>query len=152
MIPKPTLIRIAVISQGLTAILFSTAVSAQSSAEKIAVTDPLSSENLFRVFGGLVFVLILAVAAIWVLKKIQRFPVTASNGIKMVGSMSIGQRERLIVVQLGEEQLLLGVTPGSVNTLHVLQSPLPNPTGNKSERVFSFQEKLRSVIAQGKKS
>ena len=33
-------------------------------------------------------------------------------------------KEKLVVIQVGEKQLLIGVTPSSINTLHTLEIPL----------------------------
>jgi flagellar protein FliO/FliZ len=41
-----------------------------------------------------------------------------------VGSRALGPRDRLVLVQVGEEQILLGLTPGRITPLHVLKHPV----------------------------
>jgi flagellar protein FliO/FliZ len=48
--------------------------------------------------------------------------------MKVLGGISVGQRERLVLVQIGSKQLLVGVAPGSVNHVMVFDEPLDNTT------------------------
>ncbi|KAG1246504.1 hypothetical protein G6F65_020649 [Rhizopus arrhizus] len=47
--------------------------------------------------------------------------------MKLVASLSVGAKERVVVVEVNGQQLLLGVTAGGINTLHTLPEPLPPP-------------------------
>ena len=76
--------------------------------------------SLFQVFIGLVAVLLLIAATAWVAK---RFGVTrggASSVLQVISSASVGARERVVVVEVGESWLVVGVAPGSVNALMTL--------------------------------
>jgi len=76
--------------------------------------------SLFQVFIGLVAVLLLIAATAWVAK---RFGVTrggTSNVMQVISSASVGARERVVVVEVGESWLVVGVAPGSVNALMTL--------------------------------
>lgn len=80
--------------------------------------------------GGTVFALLLVVGLIlalgWLAKRMPGFGRGASNnGLRMVASLAIGARERVVVVEVGTTQLLLGVGPGGTRTLHTLDEPLP---------------------------
>jgi flagellar biogenesis protein FliO len=51
-----------------------------------------------------------------------------SANLELLGQLSLGARERALLVRVGDRQLLIGVAPGHVCTLHVLEppsSPLP---------------------------
>ena len=41
----------------------------------------------------------------------------------MIGGVALGPKERLVLVEIGETWLVLGVAPGQVNTLHTLAKP-----------------------------
>ncbi len=76
--------------------------------------------SLLQVFIGLVAVLLLIAATAWVAK---RFGVTrggSSNVLQVISSASVGARERVVVVEVGESWLVVGVAPGSVNALMTL--------------------------------
>ena len=76
--------------------------------------------SLLQVFIGLVAVLLLIAGTAWVAK---RFGVTrggASNVLQVISSTSVGTRERVVVIEVGESWLVVGVASGSVNTLMTL--------------------------------
>lgn len=87
--------------------------------------------------GGALFSLILVVALIlalgWLARRMPGVARTGNvTGLRVVASLPIGQRERLLVVEVGDTQLLIGAGPGGIQTLHTLEQPLqesPTPAG-----------------------
>ncbi|WP_202843865.1 flagellar biosynthetic protein FliO [Luteimonas saliphila] len=80
--------------------------------------------------GGAVFALVLVVGLILLLSKLaRRMPglgvAGANPALRIVGSLALGPRDRLVVVEVGDTQLLLGVGAGGTRTLHTLDQPLP---------------------------
>lgn len=71
---------------------------------------------------GLVVCLILALA--WVARKLPGSGLRPVAGLRVVASLAIGPRERVVIVDCGGQQLLLGVTQHAVNLLHTLPEPL----------------------------
>ena len=71
--------------------------------------------------GALLLVLLLFVSFTWVMRKFNRFQ-TKQNGMKVIHGMNIGAKEKLIVVEVNGRQLLLGVTPSSINKLMDIDS------------------------------
>ena len=62
----------------------------------------------------------------WLAKRMPGMGAAAGNrNLKLVGSLSIGPRERVVVVDVGGTQLLLSTGPGGTRTLHTLEQPLP---------------------------
>jgi flagellar protein FliO/FliZ len=76
------------------------------------------------VFGTGVAVAVLLLGARWFMRYGGAQGV-ATGALRVVASLHLGQRERAVVVQVGERQLLLGVAPGRVALLHELGTPLP---------------------------
>jgi flagellar protein FliO/FliZ len=102
--------------------LLSLPLLAQAAGTPDAAPAPAVSAagSLLQVFIGLVAVLLLIAATAWVAK---RFGVTAggsSSLLHVVSSASVGTRERVVVVEVGESWLVVGVAPGSVNALMTL--------------------------------
>jgi flagellar protein FliO/FliZ len=58
-------------------------------------------------------------------KKFHRYGQSHNRNLSVLSTMSVGTRERLMLVQVGEAQLLLGVTPSRIDKLFVLDKPLP---------------------------
>ncbi len=92
---------------------------------------------------SLLMVLALIIISALVLK---RFNLTQqnSNQLKVVASLSLGAKERVIVVQIGEQQLVLGVCPQQISLLNTLEIPIDIQAGKPlalSGNVLSFLQK-----------
>lgn len=105
--------------------------------------------SLLQVFIGLVAVLLLIAGTAWVAK---RFGVTqggASSLLHVVSSASVGTRERVVVVEVGDTWLVVGVAPGSVNALMTLprgevkSSAAPGLNASFAARLNQIIEKRR---------
>jgi flagellar protein FliO/FliZ len=70
---------------------------------------------------GLVIVLALAVGLSWLLR---RYALPRGGAIRVLGGLPLGSRERLLLVEVDEARLLLGITPSQIQTLHVF-APAP---------------------------
>ena len=97
--------------------------------------------------GKLALALILVLLVFWVFARVMRQLNGAKgaihSGLKVVGALSLGQRERVIVVQAGDEQLVLGVTASQINTLHVLATPL---SSGGNQEIGDFRQKLSAAL------
>jgi flagellar protein FliO/FliZ len=89
-----------------------------------ALPDPLSWTELLRVFGGLVVVIVVLIAALWLLKRFQTGMRTPNGPMRVLATLSLAPRERLLLVQVGEQQLLLGSSAQGLACLHVLSTPV----------------------------
>ena len=83
---------------------------------------------------GLALVLGLIVLASWLLRRFGSGPSSTGSLVRVVTAASVGPRERIVLVEIHDTWLVLGVAPGRVNTLHQLpRQPLsqadPQPTG-----------------------
>ena len=82
--------------------------------------------------GGAVIALLLVVGLIlglaWVLKRMPGSSFRQAEGLRVVANIPLGARERAAVVQVGGEQLLIGIGAGGVRTLHLLPEHLPEAT------------------------
>jgi flagellar protein FliO/FliZ len=88
---------------------------------------PASAPGLFGAVLALLAVLALVVGLGWLLKRLPGSGFRPADGMKLVASLSVGAKERVVVVEVNGQQLLLGVTAGSINALHTLSEPLPPP-------------------------
>jgi flagellar protein FliO/FliZ len=102
------------------------AVQAAAPQANVALATGMGGQLLQLLFGLLVVVgLIFALA--WLMRRVQRGVPGNAQVIELVGSRAIGPRDRLVLVQIGDEQILLGVTPGRITPLHVLSQPVLVP-------------------------
>ena len=103
------------------------ACAQQANSPGAVVVAPLSLGGVFQVLLGLLIVLAAIAGTVWLLK---RFPVgqqAVGGAVRVVGGVALGPRERLVLVEIGETWLLLGVAPGQVNALHALPKPVDAP-------------------------
>jgi len=94
--------------------------------------EPGSPGSLFQVVPGLALVLGLIAACAWVAKRIGPARSGANAAIKFVSSQSLGGRDRVVIVEVNQQWLVLGVSPGRVNTLSQMNKPEaaePAPSG-----------------------
>ncbi len=116
-----------------------------------AAQDPLAMTSLWQLTLGMLLVLGLIVGIAWILKRSGRFQFAAGGGLRILGGLSMGARERVVLLQVGETQLLVGVAPGRVQTLHVLDQPLqslnkmPPPGGGFADQLGRLLKKEKST-------
>jgi flagellar protein FliO/FliZ len=95
--------------------------------------------------GEVAFALIIVLAAIfivaWVVRRMRLAGSRVGGAIDVLADVSLGQKERAVLLKVGNTQILLGVAPGQVSTLHVLTEPLeltkpPVPQAGDSNNTF----------------
>jgi flagellar protein FliO/FliZ len=79
----------------------------------------MSAGGMLQFAFGLAMVLGLIVAAGWFAKRFKIGP-TASGLVKVIAGAAVGQRERVVVVEVGDTWMVLGVAAGRVNALHTM--------------------------------
>jgi flagellar protein FliO/FliZ len=97
------------------------AFAAPQAAERVATPG---AGSLAQVTLSLVLVLGAVFAAAWLVRRLKTFGKFGSGPIEIIADVSVGAKERAVLVQVGGKQLLLGVAPGRVSTLHVLEEPI----------------------------
>ena len=89
--------------------------------------DAAAAPSLFGAVLALLAVLALVIGLGWLLKRLPGSGFRPAEGMKVVASLSVGAKERVVVIEVNGQQLLLGVTAGGINTPHTLPEPLPPP-------------------------
>lgn len=92
------------------------------------VTPP--SAALGQIAYGLMAVLALMLVAAWLFKKINPIALGNKVPVKVVGGVSIGNRERVMVVEVADQWIVIGVTATQINTLSTM--PKMNPSEEMS--------------------
>jgi flagellar protein FliO/FliZ len=113
-----------------TGLLLSFVSSAAFAAEPFAAPDAAKSVStspaagLAQVTLSLMLVLAAVFAAAWIVRRMRNFGRHGAGAINIIADVALGQKERAVLIQVGAQQLLVGVAPGRVNTLHVLAEPV----------------------------
>ena len=91
-----------------------------------AYTPPppaVSSGSIVQIIFSLLLVLAAIVLVAWLLKRMNLAQQGSVRLLKVLGGVAIGQRERIVLVEVNDTWLVVGVGPGQIRTLHTLQKP-----------------------------
>ncbi len=108
------------------------------------LSDPVGVSQFLQMFLGLLLVIFLILGLAWLVKRINNFQGNMNGVLKLLSMISVGQREKIALVQVGEQQLLIGIASGKVNTLLVLEKNIEN--GDIARTSISFADKLSAVL------
>ena len=125
---------------------FSSAFAALDNEPPKAVKS-VSYEHVMNWSLGLVIVLLIFFACVWFMRKMGALPTNPKGNLRVIGGISLGMREKLILVQVGEKQLVLGVTPGRIDKLLLLEGNeqlFKQPPGKQGEGEFA--NKLKQLM------
>ena len=93
----------------------------------------LSAGYLMQVVGSLAIVFGAVVLMAVVVKRVNRSPSTGKASLSVMGSTSVGTREKVVLINAAGQQILVGVAPGNVRTLHVFDEPLATDTAEEAK-------------------
>ncbi|MBE0438539.1 MAG: flagellar biosynthetic protein FliO [Gammaproteobacteria bacterium] len=111
-----------------------------------SLSSPVTASTLLETLFGLLLVLATIAVVAWLLRRTNRFTSSANGQLRIIAGLSLGPRERAMLLQVGEQQILVGVTAHQIQTLHVLESPL---VANKAESNNpNFGERLQQILQQ----
>jgi len=123
--------------------------AATPTAPPAAAPGSLGGQLAQMVFGLLLVVGLIFFLA-WLLRRLQSTAVKGGQVIEIVGSRAIGPRDRLLLVQVGKEQILIGHTPGSIEALHVLAEPVEVPESAR-QATPEFAQRLMELMGKDPK-
>lgn len=78
---------------------------------------------------GLAFVVALVFASAWLARRFGLQPSARGQLVRTVGGVSLGGKERVAVVEIGDTWLVVGAAPGNVRLLHTMPAPTAGETG-----------------------
>lgn len=97
-------------------------------ADAPAGPPTLGAGSLLQVLLGLGVVLALLLGGAYVMRRLGRLPGLSNQAIKTVAAASVGTRERVVLLEVSDQWILVGVAPGQVNALATLpKGELPAP-------------------------
>ena len=114
--------------------------------EKPAATlavSPLSSANLVETFLGLLVVLAVMLAIAWLVKRFMQLPGMGRGQVQVLGGVSLGAREKAVVLSVDGRRLLVGVAPGRVQMLAELDAV---------EKTADFARDLQRAAVESQRS
>lgn len=115
----------------------------------------MNAAYLAQMLVGLVLVVAAILVLAFFMRRVGGMQSRLGSEFRVLGGISLGSRERMLLVQVGEKQLVVGVAPGRVQTLHVLDEPIRTEgpaRGVDAQGESPFARRLRSVLQRDQKS
>ncbi|KHL75907.1 flagellar assembly protein FliO [Pseudomonas putida] len=141
-------------AMALAALLASEVVIAAAAPAVVATPPAAAPGSLGGQLAQMVLGLLLVVGLIfflaWLLRRMQGAAPKGGQVIEVIGSRAIGPRDRLLLVQVGKEQILIGHTPGSIEALHVLAEPVEVPASAR-QATPEFAQRLMELMGKDHK-
>lgn len=106
---------------------------------------------MLQFLGGLAIVLLSIAGLAWLMKRAGGLRASAHGTLRVIDGIALSARERIVLVQVGEIQVLLGVAPGRVSRVHVLEEKVTARDAADSAQV-NFAQRLRQVMGGEKQS
>lgn len=122
------------------------AAQEQSRQQGPLASSPVGVGEFVQMFLGLLVVIVVIVAMAWAIRRMGYVQTRISGALKILGSISLGQRERVVLMQVGEQQLLVGIAPGQIRTLLVLEENLSVETLQPAIVQSGFAQKLQAMM------
>ncbi len=86
--------------------------------------SPLSIGSLTQLALSLAAIVALILALSWLLKRLRMTPAGGRGALCVIDQVAVGPRERIVLVQAGDSQLLVGVGANGVTDLKPLAAPV----------------------------
>jgi len=121
-------------------------VALAQEAAPASPASPVSALGMLQVLAGLAVVLALVVGFAWLMRRVG--PMQAGGGrlVRVLGGAAVGARERVILVEVSDTWLVVGVAPGQVRALATLpRGEIPAAPASGTEGM-PFAEAFRRVL------
>lgn len=122
---------------------------AQAAAATTQVA-PLSVGSVFSVIFGLFVVLALLFGTAWLVRRLQRLQTTAPGLLQPIAQQQLGLKERVMLLRIDQENILIACTGSGIRTLHTWQGPLPQGLSATTVAADTapFIEHLKRLLAE----
>lgn len=101
--------------------------------------------------GALGLVLAALFGALWLLRRLSGGRLASGSPFRTVGGIAVGSRERVVLLEIGEHWLVVGVAPGSVTGIATLPRGEISSTDTDRQAAPDFGAMLARLKA-GRKS
>jgi len=118
--------------------------SSQQSKPTLESNSEIGVTNYVQMLFGLFAIITFIFAVAWLIKRMGTLNPNHSTHLKIVAGLSVGQREKIVIVQVMDEQFLVGITQSNIQLLNKLDKSIPVPN---MPTLGGFQEKLQSAMS-----
>lgn len=109
-----------------------------------AMTSPLA--GALQMLFGLGIVLAVIAFTAWLLRRMAPGQAGTASDLRVVAAVAVGPKERVVLVDVGGQRLVLGVAPGQVSKL--MEMPRPETVEVLPAPMPPFVGKLKEILAK----
>ncbi|MDE9432698.1 flagellar biosynthetic protein FliO [Xenorhabdus bovienii] len=120
-----------------------------------ASPEPLpASQTLMQVSSALGGILLLIFVMTWLIRRLGLAPAKNKNHrlLNVKASCSLGPKERVVVLEIEDSWLVLGVTPQQINVLHQMPVPSDNAEKETALKTLPFSQMLKNTLQRKSKN
>ena len=115
----------------------------------LPATPGIGGGDILSLGLSLIVVVSVIVALGWFYSRSRFVSGGGADLITIVASRPLGPKERLMIVEVADQQLLIGMTSTGASTLHVLDKPIE--VAAKTPAPGSFAGRLKSALLENSK-
>ncbi|HVW65093.1 MAG TPA: flagellar biosynthetic protein FliO [Nitrosospira sp.] len=93
-------------------------LSAHAAGQATQAPPSATDGGMLQVMLGLGLVLAVMAGCAWLLRRFGGMPRGGAGAIRVIGGSAVGQRERVVLIEVNDTWLVVGVAPGHVTALH----------------------------------
>ena len=103
-----------------------------SFAQTVTAEAPgVSGSSILQMLLGLTLIVGILFAGAYLLRRLNGGHNFGQTGtLKVVGGLMLSPRERIVLIEVGESWLVVGIVPGQIKTLHTLPKGVLPPSDN----------------------
>lgn len=113
-------------------------------------SSPLTGSSILQVFLVLALTIGLILISAYFVRRMSSFSFAKNGTLKVLTGLSLGTRERILLLEAGDTQILVGVSPAGMSTLHVFPEPILKQPIKKHEQANFFQHLKTALGKEGK--
>lgn len=140
--PRTVLARI-----GAGALWLAAAAPALAAERAPAGPSPLSGSELLSMSMNLLMVIGAILLFGWIYTRSHGLRAGRNAHFRVLSAQPLGAREKVVLLQVGEQQIVVGISPGGMSTLLVPEKPIIPAAGQGRTEDQSFSERLRTALA-----
>ena len=108
----------------------------------------VSGSAILQMLFGLLLIIGLLFAGAYLLRKLNGGRSFGQSGpMRIVGGLMISARERIVLLEVGDEWIVVGIVPGQIKTLHTLPKGEIQSVGSNEK---SFSQWLKQISERKK--
>lgn len=122
-----------------------TAASADEMTGSSTLPAVIGSDEVLNMAGSLLLIVGAIFVVGWLYTRVKGRQGHSGGFIQILATQPLGAKERVLLVEVANQQLLLGVTATRIQTLYVLEQPIESATPARA--ATGFAERLRTAIS-----